>query len=130
MTGELDLLLDTHAVIWLVGGDDRVRNLLPVLDDDGSTVSVSAVSWIEIAIKNAVGKLELSVDAARQVTRMHGILDLPLTADHAQALELLPLHHSDPFDRMLAAQALAESMTIATVDDAFDAYDGVATLWP
>lgn len=125
-----DLLLDTHALIWLAEGDERVARLLPYLDDDGGTVSVSAVTWTEIAIKHSLGKLDVSVDITRALARSHGILDLSLTADHAEALEALPLHHADPFDRVLIAQAIAEGLTVATVDPAFSRYEGLSVIWP
>jgi PIN domain nuclease of toxin-antitoxin system len=126
----VDLLLDTHAVIWLVEGDERIRGLLPLLDDDASTVWVSSVSWTEIAIKHTIGKLDLTVEAARPRLVASNVLDIAFDANHALSLEQLPLHHADPFDRMLIAQALAEGMTIATVDASFDGYDGLSVTWP
>lgn len=125
-----DLLLDTHVVIWLVDGDERGRPLLPVIDDPASTVTVSAVTWFEIAVKRSVGKLSSTVAATVEELAGLGILELAITANHAEQLERLPLHHRDPFDRMLIAQALAEDMTIVSADRSFGLYDDVKVLVP
>lgn len=125
-----DLLLDTHALIWLASGDARAGALVGVLDDPASTVSVSAISWMEIAIKHAIGKLDVDVASTRVKVRLVNAIELPVTGNHAEALAQLPLHHTDPFDRMLIAQALAEDMTIATIDPAFSAYEGLKVIWP
>lgn len=125
-----DLLLDTHALIWLACGDTRAEALVGVLDDPASTVSVSAISWMEIAIKHAIGKLDVDVASTRAKARLVNAIELPVTGNHAEALSQLPLHHADPFDRMLIAQALAEDMTIATIDPTFSAYEGLKVTWP
>jgi PIN domain nuclease of toxin-antitoxin system len=122
----VDLLIDTHALIWYALGDERWTQLAgPVLEDDASTVSISSISWSEIAIKRALGRLDMDIPRVRAATQRSGFLELDFTADHAESLALLPMHHRDPFDRMLIAQALAEEMAIATVDRAFAAYDGL-----
>ena len=95
----IDLLLDTNMVIWLAAGDERARAVIPTLEDEASTVTISVVSWIEIAIKHSTRKLDLSVDLVRAAAHEHGILELQLQAGHASMLERLPLHHRDPFDR-------------------------------
>lgn len=122
----VDLLLDTNVVIWLAAGDARARSLVPVLEDDASTVTISAVTWVELAFKHSAGKLDIQVDGLRAAAREHGVLELPLQAGHASMLERLPLHHRDPFDRMLIAQAMAEEMTLASSDRAFAAYEDLA----
>jgi PIN domain nuclease of toxin-antitoxin system len=126
----VDLLLDTHALIWLAVGDPRASALVKVVDDPACTVSVSTASWLEIAIKSSLGKLEPGVAATRRSMQRLPVLDLAISANHAEALEALPRHHGDPFDRILIAQALAEDMMIATVDPAFAAYEGLSLLWP
>lgn len=124
-----DLLIDTHVVLWLLHDDARWRPLLDGrLDNPGTTISVSAVTYLEIAIKHSIGKLDIGVGSARQEARRSGILELPVTGAHAEQLERLPLHHRDPFDRTLAAQAMSEGMTLVTTDRAFDAYDGLELL--
>ncbi len=123
-----DLLLDAHAVIWLTEDDSRIRSVLPALDDPASTVTISAVTWFEIAVKHAIGKLACTVGATVGQLSALGLLDLPITAAHAEQLERLPLHHRDPFDRMLIAQAMVEGLTVATRDPHFSDY-GVPILW-
>lgn len=121
-----DLLLDTHALLWLVLDDPRAYPLLgDVLDDDASTVSVSAATYMEIAIKQSIGKLDVGPASVRRRARQAGLLELDVTSDHAESLGQLPFHHRDPFDRILIAQAMAEEMAIATADRRFAAYDGL-----
>lgn len=122
----VDLLLDTNVVIWLAAGDERARSIVPILEDDASTVTISVVTWIEVAIKHSARKLDLSVDLLRDAAREHGVLELPLQAGHASMLERLPLHHRDPFDRLLIAQAMSEDMTLASSDGAFASYRDLA----
>lgn len=126
----LDLLLDTHAVLWLAAGDQRARGLIEVLEKPTCTPYVSASTWLEIAIKRSIGKLEASILPLRAGLRRHGAHELPLTATHALQLERLPLHHADPFDRMLIAQAICEELSVATVHPSFAAYEGVSVIWP
>lgn len=122
------LLIDTHVLMWL---GDRPLRLSPAaregLSDPDNTVCVSLASIWEIAIKQAKGKLELD---ARTVldTLPKAFTLLPITADHILATRALPLHHGDPFDRLLLAQAMVEGLTIITHDDAFRPY-GVPILW-
>ncbi|MCW2956282.1 MAG: type toxin-antitoxin system VapC family toxin [Thermoleophilia bacterium] len=122
-----DLLLDTHVLIWFLMGDPRGEAMMGrEARDPGGTITVSAVSWFEIAIKSSVGKLNMRVGEVRPRVLAAGFLELPVTGSHAEQLALLPLHHTDPFDRLLIAQALGEGLTIATADAAFAAYDGLA----
>lgn len=127
----VDLLLDTHVLIWLALDDPRWEPLLrDAHRDAASTVTVSAVSWSEIAIKHALGKLPVSVRELRPAAERLGLLELPLLGSHAEQLELLPMHHRDPFDRMLAAQSIAEEMQLVTADPAFNAYEGLRLYRP
>jgi PIN domain nuclease of toxin-antitoxin system len=119
----VDLLLDTHVLLWLLRGDARaVVPLEPLLADRGATVTVSTASYLEIAIKNSVGKLDASVGAVRHAVRDAGLLELSIGGAHAQTLQTLPLHHRDPFDRLLVAQAIAEELTLVTADPALVPY--------
>jgi PIN domain nuclease of toxin-antitoxin system len=124
----VDLLLDTHMLLWLVRGDARAVHLVPILEDDSSTVSVSAMSIAEIAIKHALGKLPDEPAATRRAASEHNLLELPFTGSHAEQMALLPSHHRDPFDRMIIAQALSEEMAIATSDTVFATYEGVTVV--
>lgn len=121
----MNLLLDTHALLWWLGDDpslsDEARAAIRAED---STVMVSAASAWEISIKRSLGKLEAPSDLVRQL-ELNRFEPLPITVAHAESAGTLPPHHDDPFDRMLIAQALAESLTLVTKDPRFDFY-GVA----
>ena len=119
----VDLLLDTHMALWFVQGDPRALRVRDALADDASTLTFSAVSVAEIAIKHSIQKQPDAPGMIRRALLDHGIAELAFTGDHAEALARLPLHHRDPFDRMLIAQAQAEEYTIATHDRDFRHYD-------
>lgn len=126
-TGPLNLLLDTHAFIWYLQDEPRLRRpTRELVDDPLNDVFVSAVAAWEIAIKAKLGKLEVPPNVAgwlpTQLT-LNRFKQLPITVSHAAAVEGLPLHHRDPFDRLLIAQARAEQLTIVTTDAWFEAYD-------
>lgn len=113
------LLLDTNALIrWHA---DRLRPATVRTVQRAEVVAVSAVSAWEIAVKRALGKLEFR-DAVEDVVDHHRFLPLPVTVRHGDLLRDLPLHHPDPFDRLLIAQALEEGFTILTSDRAFGLY--------
>ena len=114
------LLLDTHVLIWW---DEGARLSPPARTaiEEAQQVYVSAVSGWEIAIKTALGRLRPSRSVA-DATADSGFEELPLRLRHAEALERLLLHHRDPFDRMLAAQALSDDLVLVTRDGAFAAY--------
>lgn len=118
------MLLDTHALLWFLEDDSRLPPSIRSLIEDSDSVFASIVSLWEIAIKLSINKLTLKFE----FQDLPNFLDeleirvLPLTfADAAQYLNL-PLHHRDPFDRMLIAQAMTNSLAIASADPAFDAY--------
>lgn len=122
----MDVLLDTHVLLWAWAGDKRLskaeRDLLAAKD---VRAYVSIVSVWEIAIKSSLGKLELSAPLEELVAsfpEFHLHL-LPLRLEHVHLVRTLPLHHRDPFDRMLIAQAKHESMHLLTADPLFSAYD-------
>jgi PIN domain nuclease of toxin-antitoxin system len=118
----MTLLLDTHVALWAITGDatlgeeflDRLRH-----DPD---ILLSPVSLWEITIKQTAGKLAGPPDLAEQVRDM-GFRELAVTHRHAIAAGRLPLHHRDPFDRMLVAQAAVEGVTLATRDASIALYD-------
>jgi len=126
------VLLDTHALIWALTDDPRLT--LPargVIDDPTQIKIVSIVSGWEMAIKVTSGKLNLPIPL-REIFPGHletlRIDILPIQPPHLHRLLELPRHHGDPFDRLIAAQALSEDFTLVGCDAAFDAY-GVRRLW-
>jgi PIN domain nuclease of toxin-antitoxin system len=128
----LRLLLDTHALIWLFEGNPRLpRPVLQRIDAPDSEVHVSAVSALEVTTKFRIGKLPHMADLANNFEALmleYGFRDLPITMAHARTAGLLEAPHRDPFDRLLIAQALAESLTLVSNEVLFDAF-GVSRLW-
>jgi PIN domain nuclease of toxin-antitoxin system len=127
---EVRVLLDTAILIYAVESPERLtKRATAVLENAHNVLELSAVSLSEIAIKTALGKLKLSAAVARQAVEDLGIRILPYTADHAFHLFDLPLHHGDPFDRQIIAQALAEKIPILTSDEKFSLYKGLKLIW-
>jgi PIN domain nuclease of toxin-antitoxin system len=113
------LLLDTHVVLWALTNDPRLsRRARALIEDPANDVLVSAASVWEIAIKHALGRgdMPISGDQALDWFRQAGYALLPIAPDHAAAVEHLPDHHRDPFDRLLVAQAIAEPLRLLTRD--------------
>jgi PIN domain nuclease of toxin-antitoxin system len=116
------LLLDTHALLWALGEPSRLeRSARAAVEDGGNDVWVSAASIWEISIKRALGKLTLTAELEDAIAAA-AFTPLPIALAHADRAGALPLHHRDPFDRMLVAQAMLESMTIVTRDPRFEPY--------
>ena len=119
----MNLLLDTHVVIWIFANDPRLSgSAITTIADANNQVFVSAATAWEIAIKRALGKLEAPRDYSDGLKR-YRFTPLDITTEHALAVEGLPPHHDDPFDRMLIAQANIERLTLVTRDRRMRAYD-------
>lgn len=117
------LLLDTHVVLWAVTDAAALPMRFRAALQDGRTeLFVSAVSVWEVSIKTGLGKLDVPQDLWDRVAEA-GCAALPVTWAHARAVQGLPLHHADPFDRLLIAQAQVEGMVLVSADRAFAAYD-------
>jgi len=122
------LLLDTHALLWSVGEEERLSpNAHDVLSAGVVPAYVSVASIWEIAIKRASGKLKVPDNLLEKVTAAR-FGELGITFEHALLAGALPPHHADPFDRMIVAQARSEGLTVVTRDERISAY-GVPTLW-
>lgn len=122
----MTLLLDTHVLLWWLGDDSRLPGrVLTAVGDGSNEVAVSAATVWEIRIKRALGKLRAPDDLVDQVRRQ--FTPWPITLEDGAAAGDLPRHHEDPFDRMLIAQALLRSATVASVDRWFPEY-GVPVL--
>ena len=126
------ILLDTHALIWWLAGDDRLTlSARRWMARPGREVFVSAASGWEIATKRRLGKLPDPagvLDDLRGHVARQGFTPLPITLDHAARAGAFDVAHRDPFDRMLAAQAQAEGVAIVSRDNVFEAF-GVKRVW-
>lgn len=126
------LLLDTHTFLWAVLETHKLSPAASAgLADPANRVTMSAVNVWEISIKSSLGKLPMPPDGpdrlrAAAASARFGVL--PVTVEHAFAVGELPLHHRDPFDRLLVAQAEIEGMTLVTDDGTLSRY-GVDVLW-
>jgi PIN domain nuclease of toxin-antitoxin system len=117
------LLLDTHVYLWVRLDSPRLpARFREAVADPANIKYVSAISAAEIAVKRAVGKLDVDGQIAGDLAAL-GFDELPFTHRHARALDALPLKHRDPFDRMLIAQAMADDLVFLTVDAQCAAYD-------
>ena len=124
------LLLDTAVLIYAVESPERLsKRAATVLKNTQNVLELSTISLAEIAIKAAVGKLKLSPALVRQAVQDLDIRTLPYTAEHAFELFALPLHHGDPFDRQIIAQALSEQIPVVTPDEKFRLYRGLKLVW-
>ena len=127
----MKLLLDTHVWLWMIAGHARLTDEdHAALESPENDLYLSAAAVWELAVKSAAGKLKYTGTPSVQIPihiERSGVYPLAVTVDHAIAAADLPMHHRDPFDRMLVAQARAEEMTLATADRRLAAY-GVSIL--
>jgi PIN domain nuclease of toxin-antitoxin system len=126
------VLLDTHALIWWLDDDARLsRRARRVIADARSDIYVSSASAWEMATKVRLGKLRDPSNAVRRIASIlveRGMIELPITVDHASEAGSLTGDHRDPFDRMLIAQSRLEELPVVTMDPVFARYE-VATVW-
>jgi PIN domain nuclease of toxin-antitoxin system len=125
-------LLDTHSLLWFALNDARLSGLAKSTISDGDNgLFVSPATFWEIAIKISLGKYEIREEFAdffsRQMTQ-NGFTVLPITLEHAAIVAKLPVHHRDPFDRLLVAQAMWEGIPIISADRELDPYP-VKRIW-
>ncbi len=125
------LLLDTHAFLWFIGGDRQLSmSARRLIEDESNIRYLSIASAWEIAIKVGVGKLDLRMPLAAFWDQIpgNGITLLSIGIEQLSVIAELPLHHRDPFDRLLIAQTLAERLPIVSADALFDTYP-ITRLW-
>ena len=126
----MTLLLDTHAFLWWVSDDPRLRRRARAAITSSPCVLSLASCW-EMAIKVSLGKLTLSRPVGRFVQEQieaNGFSLLEITLEHTAGVASLPFHHRDPFDRLLAAQAITDELAIVSSDPIFRTY-GVRRVW-
>lgn len=125
------LLLDTHIFLWSTEESDRITRFDTTLNDPENEIFVSIATIWEIAIKQKSGKLGLSEHAVDWIAKrreLAGFKTLPILDRHIWTTMELPLHHRDPFDRLILAQAISEEMTLLTNDRKMRQYDA-PLLW-
>lgn len=124
----MKLLLDTHAALWFLSGDERLSdNARRHLTDGANRVLLSAAVVWEIAVKRSLGKLTVPEEYLALLLGA-GVQPLAVSIAHAAGVEHLPSHHRDPFDRMLVSQAAIEGGALVSHDDALRPY-GVTLIW-
>ena len=125
-------LLDTHAFLWYVLDDPALSApARSAIDEPSAAVFISPASFWEVAIKISIGKYALTVPYEifwQRSIEGNGFAILPIEVRHAAALTTLPFHHKDPFDRLLAAQAMVEDIPLISNDAALDAYP-IRRIW-
>jgi PIN domain nuclease of toxin-antitoxin system len=127
----MNVLLDTHALLWFVAGDARLSTMAKqTIGADGTVNYVSMASWWEIAVKCSLGKLTLDdpLDLFMKQRTAEGFRTLPLEPHHLQPLITLPFIHRDPFDRLIICQSMAENMAICTCDENIKRYP-ISLIW-
>lgn len=123
----MNLLLDTHLLLWLAARDDMMSAKADALIKDlGNTLWFSVASLWEVTIKKSLNRPDFQTDASvlRAGLLANDYQEMPIEGRHCLTLGSLPGHHSDPFDRMLLAQAIAEGMQLVTADRKLAQYEG------
>ncbi len=119
----MKLLLDTHILLWWLNQDPKLSQIeIDIITDLDNLIFVSAATAWEIAVKKMIGKLESPDDLPAALTA-NNFLELPITIEHSQILYKLPLHHHDPFDRMMISQAISADLTLMTRDKKIALYE-------
>ncbi len=123
----MKLLLDTHLLLWAAGQPERIpTGARMLLDDPRNELLFSAASLWEVAIKRGLGRADFRADPRllRRGLLDNGYGELPITSDHAVAVDGLPAIHKDPFDRILVAQSIVEGIALLTADPVVAQYTG------
>jgi PIN domain nuclease of toxin-antitoxin system len=123
--------LDTHTALWALENETKLSDKAKKIVDDISVILyVSIISAWEIAIKTSIGRMDFigGSEAFLKEMRENGLELLNLKQSHIQYVEKIPFHHRDPFDRLLVSTAIAEKLTIITIDENIQKYD-VPWIW-
>lgn len=132
MEPRLRLLLDTHALIWWLAGDEALsRRAREAIADEVNEIAVSAASAMEIATKFRIGKLPgaaLLAQSFEEIIAEQGFGELPISVHHARLAGEMNIDHKDPFDRLLIAQAQAEDLVLVSNEALFDGF-AIKRLW-
>jgi PIN domain nuclease of toxin-antitoxin system len=128
----MKVLLDTCAFLWLVTDDPKLSPLAKeIFLDSENELLLSAATGFEITIKYSLGKLHLTEAPKEFISRRiqaNALTELPISLNHTYALQNLPLHHKDPFDRLLVAQALVNQIPLLSPDEQLSVYD-ITRMW-
>ena len=128
----MKLLLDSHVLIWWSSSSEKLsKNVYDLIDDTNNTLLFSIASVWEMQIKLQLGKLNLNSnlpDLIDNQKRVNNLQILPIELNHIYALNNLPSHHKDPFDRLLIAQVIVEQIAIVSIDEVFNNYP-IQRLW-
>jgi PIN domain nuclease of toxin-antitoxin system len=116
------LLLDTHVFLWAVSGSRKLKAAARQQMLAADEIYVSAASIWEVAIKSRLGKIEADPARLADAIKDSGFIELPVSSRHAARVVQLPLHHHDPFDRLLIAQSLCEPLILLTADETLTQY--------
>jgi PIN domain nuclease of toxin-antitoxin system len=127
----MNLLLDTHTLLWFLEGNSQLStNAINLIKDTENKRYISIASLWEASIKININKLSLKIlpSLLEEYLTENDINILPISLNHLGVLETLPLHHRDPFDRLIISQAIANGLTVITKDDSFKQY-GINIIW-
>ncbi len=125
----MKLLLDTHILLWWLNDDEKLSEKLKLLiEQPENDVYVSHISLWEMQIKIMIGRLHADLDAIVRQLPKNDFLELPSRTAHILTLSRLPMHHQDPFDRMLIAQAISEPLHFVTCDRQITRYQDLLSL--
>ena len=125
----MQVLLDTQAVVLAYIGDQLPRKVIALLSNDETDRFVSAATIMEVAVKNSINKLKMGEAEMQEAIRDLRLMVIPFEPRHAYHMFRLPLHHRDPFDRMIIATAFEERLPLVGGDRQFRKYRGLKNIW-
>jgi len=118
----MNIIIDTHIFLWLLNDPSKIdKSYFKYLKDTNNSIYLSSMSMVELIIKISIDKLKIDFDIEQAANKM-GIEVIPFDSKDALQLSVLPLHHKDPFDRMIIAQAISKKYTIISDDSKFKQY--------